>query len=151
MRGFAISLVVKVKICWINNFYWRCLKFFEALVVSYWFTWFLFVHCSISKELFKLSKRKFKGGEYVLLVHRNLLQCSWDHFKILLEIFKCDFEEICICIISPISFKLIRKDKGNKTTAYKRLTLNVQKPVDVPIYWRFFVKIFEFYLVTQPL
>jgi hypothetical protein len=32
--------------------------------------------------------------EYVLLVHRNLLEYSWGHFKLLLESVKCDFEEI---------------------------------------------------------
>ncbi len=32
--------------------------------------------------------------EYVLLVHRNLLEYSWGRFKILLESVKCYFEEI---------------------------------------------------------
>jgi hypothetical protein len=40
--------------------------------------------------------------EYVLLVHRNLLEGSLGHFKILLESVKCNFEDISKNIISPI-------------------------------------------------
>ncbi len=64
---------------------------------------FLIVHSSSSNMFFFLiARRLFKDlGEkvnlsatlkYVLLVHRNLLHCSWCHFEILLKSVMCDTE-----------------------------------------------------------
>ncbi len=75
------------------------LNFFAVLVASYfvpWLnSWYLFVHSSSSNMFFKIAKRLLEGCgekvilsaalEYVLLVHRNLLECSWGDLKILLE------------------------------------------------------------------
>ncbi len=51
-----------------------------------------------AKRLVKGRKEKVKklseALEYVLFLHRNLLEYSWAHFTKLLYSFKCDFEEI---------------------------------------------------------
>ncbi len=77
----------------------------RCFLLIYWLiSWFLLVQAPICFSKLS-SKRLFKGrGEKVkfvcgllymfLLVHRNQLEYSWGHLKILLESVNCDFDEI---------------------------------------------------------
>ncbi len=66
--------------------------------------WFLLVHCFSSIIIFWYKKaylrvaKKFRwfcaALEYVLPVHRNLLECRWGHLKTLLANVIDDFEEV---------------------------------------------------------
>ncbi len=50
----------------------------------------------IAKSLIKDAKKEYNLSaalKYILLVHRNLLEYSLGHLKILLENVQCEFEE----------------------------------------------------------
>jgi hypothetical protein len=88
--------------------------------------------------------------EYVLLVHRNLLDGSSGHFK---KVFNVILKKFLINIISPVSFQL---NRGENTIAQQRNILKIKKKtVEVLSYSRSgtinFSKKIEFYLVTQSL
>ena len=88
---------------------------------------------------FKISKRLFEGRRetvkfvrglvYVLLVHRNLLECRWDRFKTVLDSIKVRFWrhlQYLKCYLT--SWKLnCNEDRWTDTH------LKVQKPIEVPI------------------
>jgi hypothetical protein len=76
------------------------LYFFAILVVPYWFTgrtldYYLSILLAGSNMFYKIANRLFEDRrelvklpsalKYVLLVHRNLWECSSGHLKILLK------------------------------------------------------------------
>ncbi len=79
------------------------------------------MHSSSSDIFFKIASKLTRAEkkltlsavlENVLLVHRNLLEDSSGHLKILLDSVKWDFEEFPINIISPIYFLLYHGENG---------------------------------------
>jgi hypothetical protein len=89
------------KIDWryISNIFLRSLSLLIVILTE---LLILLGHSSSSNMFLKIAKRLFKGsGEKVkfvcgprtcLLLHKNLLECSWCNFEILLESVKCDLE-----------------------------------------------------------
>ncbi len=150
----GISHTVKVKTYFRNNIYFRDIYYISLRP-------HLFYICSLAELLiriclffssnlfFKILKGwLFKGrGEIVKFVccpricfafHRNLLECTWVHFKILLEGAKLLFWR-CFLLVLLYFFNTVQFGfnwtawKMVIRTAHQRLILDVKKPVEVPI------------------
>ncbi len=99
-------------------------------------TRFLLVHCSSSNIFFKIATKLFKGRreEYGLLVHRNLLVCTWDHFKIVLESINCNFEDISCTVLFFLPYVFTRISwnlKDWSTEVHSKVKRSVEVPVDL--------------------
>ncbi len=98
-RRIAISYAALLTTYWRNKVYWRdiyCTSLRPFLLVHWLDSWFLLAHflaplcfSKLLKDSLRAPKkwRNFSADlKYVLLAHRNALQCSWEYWSLLTEI-----------------------------------------------------------------
>jgi hypothetical protein len=70
--------------------------------------------CFTGSRIAEKQQNLFAALEYGLLVYKNLLECRWDHFEIVLESVKLRFGTISNNCCSPIWFHFNHVKNFNK-------------------------------------
>jgi hypothetical protein len=100
------------------------------------------------------ATEKYVGGPYISLFQEIYWGVVEAILKYYWRVFSCDLEEISmVSIIFPICFQLNRVENGNEDSSseanFKSSITSRAFSLDLKV--SIFVKIFEFYLVSDPI